>query len=378
VRLLLNFGTLKKGGGQTVALNYLGALRSTYYPYLEIIYLVPEASTLSDFIATKFQPGRKLIQVPQNPLKRIAWEIFFGPRVIKHFKIDIIYSYFGHGYFSSSTPQVIGSADSNLYFPEIDFWSHYKGLKRLQKKVIDAHRVYGVKHANGIIFENLSMQTRFYSMYYKKQKTKYIMPSAEFKGSNNITSSDNSPSSIQQGLFLCGWQLNKNIMLIPLISKHFRRLGVDFHFILTAAPDGSILHKQFMSLVEKYDVQNMISLIGPVSKLGLPKLYGQIDFVFLLSKLESFSNNIIESWFFKKVLLVADEPWSRAICGNSAAYVNRDSPEEIANVVVNLISNNSKRKSLINYGLIRLKSYPDVECRFLQEMKFLEEIIEEF
>ena len=81
-----------------------------------------------------------------------------------------------------------------------------------------------------------------------------------------------------------------------------------------------------MDKVNSFDVEDRITVLGPVKKTELRALYQNIDYVFLLSKLESFSNNIIESWFFKKVLVISDKEWSNAICKEGALYVDRDNP----------------------------------------------------
>ena len=71
-------------------------------------------------------------------------------------------------------------------------------------------------------------------------------------------------------------------------------------------------------------VDELILLIGKIEKKNLPSLFDQIDFVFLLSILESFSNNIIESWTYKRPLIISDEHWARTICEGAALYVNNN------------------------------------------------------
>ena len=70
---------------------------------------------------------------------------------------------------------------------------------------------------------------------------------------------------------------------------------------------------------------------GQINHYELKNLYKNIDYVFLLSQLESFSNNIIESWYFRKLLIVSNEEWSRSICKEGACYVERNSIEDIYN-----------------------------------------------
>ena len=102
-----------------------------------------------------------------NPIKRILFELFLSKKILVANNIDIIYTYFGIGMFAKRIPQVSGSADSNLYFPEIDFWSHYKGIPRFKKWLIDTYRLWGIKRASAVIFENkINKYTRIYIYIY--------------------------------------------------------------------------------------------------------------------------------------------------------------------------------------------------------------------
>ena len=106
----------------------------------------------------------------------------------------------------------------------------------------------------------------------------------------------------------------------------------------------------------------------------LASLYRQIDFVFLLSKLESFSNNIIEAWTFGKPLIASDEEWTHAICGDSAIYVERSSPEEIASQITSCLNDEKRITQVVEAGKKILSEYPTIEERTEQELSFIEEV----
>ena len=78
-----------------------------------------------------------------------------------------------------------------------------------------------------------------------------------------------------------------------------KKAEVRFSFILTAPLDNSKEHKNFVRMLNKYQVLDMVEMIGQVQKDNIPDLYSKVDYVFLLSKLESFSNTILETWYFK-------------------------------------------------------------------------------
>ena len=70
-------------------------------------------------------------------------------------------------------------------------------------------------------------------------------------------------------------------------SKSIKNQGLNFSFVLTAPIDKSSIHTQFLDLIRKNEVEDMIDIIGQIKKEDLGSLYNQVDYVFLLSKLES-------------------------------------------------------------------------------------------
>mgnify|MGYP000218120036 CR=1 FL=1 len=368
-RVLFNLGTLKKGGGQNVGLNFLHAYVKLNPVDIDAYFLVAADSDVHRFV---LKNKLNIIRVvSNNPAKRIIQEYFQASLKIKQLKIDVIYSYFGYGVFQHVAPQVSGSADSNLYYPEVDFWCHYKGVHRLAKWVIDKYRVFGIKRSDALIFENKALEERAKTLF-GIEKTQYIKPSINF----HIKSIDYPlpPECIKSskiGLFLCGWQLNKNIMLIPQLAKDLRERGINFQFIITATKDDSEICKQFCNKLEEFQVKDMVSIVGGVSKSQLKSLYEQVDFVFLLSLLESFSNNIIESWYFERPLIVADEGWSRSICKKAAIFVDRDSPDSICQGVSNLINNPESSNEVVTEGIKELATFPTIDERTLEELRYL-------
>lgn len=372
MNILINFSTLKSGGGQNVAMNFLHAIENMNIKDVSLYYFVAEGFSLHNYFKQKKYIN--FYAVPTHPIKRIIFEIFQSKKILMAQKIDIIYSYFGIGFFTKDIPQVSGSADSNLYFPEVDFWNHYHGMSRLKRKLIDMYRVWGLKRATAVVFENKALEKRSYKLYGLK-KTVTIKPSINFDFESQeysllVTIKPGTPL----GLFLCGWQYNKNIMLIPDIALELKKANQDFHFLLTAPLDNSQIHQEFIELVRKNRVEDMITVTGQIKKEELASLYSQIDYVFLLSKLESFSNNIIESWYFEKPLIVADELWSREICQDAAIYVNRDSALEIANTLISYIGDSDLLKDILSNSQKVLDEYPSIEERIEKEMEFVKNV----
>jgi glycosyltransferase involved in cell wall biosynthesis len=372
MNILVNFSTLKTGGGQNVAMNFLHSFVVMDIKDIKFFFFVAKDSEPHLFLKKINYPHYHV--VPRNPIKRILFELFCSSTYLSKNFIDIIYSYFGVGIFDRKIPQVSGSADSNLYFPEINFWSDFSGLARLKKWVVDTYRVWGVKRSSAVVFENKALEARAIKLFNLKN-TDVIKPSINF---DLETNEYHLPSKIKKdvpkGLFLCGWHPNKNYNLIPAIAAILKRNGIPFHFIITAPLDNSSRHKKFQELVSENNVDDMVSIVGHVKKDELQSLYEQIDYVFLLSKLESFSNNIIEAWYFKKPLIIAEGEWSRSICGEAALYVGRDSAFDIFEKIKLLQFDHKLKSVILSKGTEKLQEYPTIEERIFQEMEFLRNV----
>jgi glycosyltransferase involved in cell wall biosynthesis len=368
--LLINLAKLKKGGGQNVALNFLNGLNKSEYKKNHFIFIVAIGSAAHTWMVNNSE--YKYFVAPQNPMKCILWEMLFSYRTLPKLGVNVIYTYFGYSSFVfSNIPQVTGSADSNLFYPEIDFWYGESKLKRVYRNLVDLYRIRGLANSKAVIFENPDMLKRGAELF-KLKNTKLVKPSiVDFEVSNvdpNEFIFDKKNINI---LLLCGWQRNKGILIIPRVAALAKKYGIKLHFIITAGNSKNGLSDEFNLLIEKLRVESMISIIEPVNKEKLKTLYMNIDFVFLLSKLESFSNNIIEAWFYKKPLVVADEPWARSICKVSAIYVNRDSEEDIFSKLTKHISDKKLNDIIINNASSELTTYPNIHERISEELSYV-------
>ena len=374
MNILINFSAQKKGGGQNVAINFIQSIKSVNIED-DLLVIVSKGSKIDESINTL---NIKTIKFSPNPIIRILQELILLPQIIKKHSIEIVYSYFGYTLLKRKYIQVCGVAVSNLFYPEVVFWSEYTGISLLKRRLIDRYRLFGMKRAHGLVFENENMMRRSHDLYHIEQnRTKLIKPSIQLEVANNINyDKTNKKHKLNRILLLCGWQLNKNIMEVPKIASYLKRHNIEYEFIITAPQDKSKSHKEFNSLVKKYDVDKYIKLIGVVEKENLGALYKSIDYVLLMSKLESFSNNIIEAWAYKKPLLITDADWAKSICKDGAIYVNRNCANEIADTIYACIINSKSVNKIIENGVNQLLSYPSIQQKTIEEINYLKIIYE--
>jgi len=371
MKILIDTSCLTTGGGQKVGWNFVQNILQYPRKEYEFYFFCAKNSTIHQLL---LQYGNhNLIVIPAELPKRILWQIFIAPELLRTISPDIIYHIFGYPVYSKSYCQVIGEACSNLFYPEIDFWNGISSIKKLIKKVKDQLRIFMLKRADGVIFENESMLKRGISLFeLNPARVRYIKPSIS-KGTDKLTCIKKRKTF--SVLMLCSWQHNKNYMIIPDVLKILKeeKIDVQLNFSVSAdEPCSEAVH--FREKVEKMGVLEQINFLGVVQPEKLSEVYSENDVVLLLSKLESFSNNIIEAWDFGVPLLISDMEWSHALAKQAAYYVDRDDPEKIAKAIKKLLFNNELRNHLIHEGKKCLSLFPDISEHVNLVIAFLSEI----
>jgi glycosyltransferase involved in cell wall biosynthesis len=378
MNLLVNLIPIKIGGGQQVADNFVTQVLKDQD--IDPYFLVTENS----FIHRKLEQKRvlKLFIVGVSLSKRFFFQQFLLKKIIEDNNIDLIYTLFGPGLHSSKVKSVTGCAYSNLFFPEIDFWKEYSRFERLKYKIIDYYRLKTTLKSHSIIFENNAMRKRAISLFnYPEKRTKLILPSIseypEEPCSEELSSRlENINSKNFNILLLSGWAKNKNIHMIPnILNKLYLEEKKDVTFLITVSPN----HPESVALRKRaveLGVEKGIIFFGSVLPTEVPFLYKNTSASILLSKLESFSNTIIESWYFKKPLIISDEEWSREICGSACVYVNRENAVDIAQKILLIKDNKTARVELEKRSVIKLEKYPSPQQKIVEQLNFLRQTAE--
>lgn len=378
MNVLVNFYPIKVGGGQQVATNFINVIVSHHFNHNWYFFLGKNSEL--DFVAQKLKISRnKCLVLKYSYANRLLYN-----RVVKEFvkknKIDIIYNY-SPVLPIEKVPQVIRSVYSNLYFPEIPFWQDYSLLTRIKKKMIDIYRLKFTLKANGIIFENKSMLERAIELFnYPPNQVKYVEPSVSLFDESNIDPKYKFLINISEYkiLYLSSWHLNKKITILPFVAKLLKENNLKIKFVLSLSKNDKIVRSKLIDNIISNDVSEYFEFIGKVYAIHVHQVVKSCDAMILLSKLECFSSNIIESYYFRKLLILADEPWARSICGDAALYINRDSKQDIFKKISNVINNPHLHKEIITFADAKLNSFNNPYTKVQEQVKFLEYIYEKF
>lgn len=379
--VLFNLLPIKKGGGQQVATNFVRQtiLRKDLHP----IYVVTRDTLLHKFLLEVGVDRKQIVIIENSLLLRIRFTFFDVGKIIRDKRIELIYTMFGPGLHHKDVKSVTGCAYSNLFFPEIDFWEGYSFLQRIKLRLIDKYRLKTTLKSDAIVFENEAMLKRAVSLLnYPVKKTKLILPSisevsekspsTEFKKRLEIIN-----RSDYNILLLTGWHKNKNIEIIPeVLECLFKKKALNVTFIITV-PSNHSKSIELLAKAKRLNVANNIIFFDTVTPFEVPHLIEIVNAMALFSKLESFSNNIIEAWTYKKALFISNEEWSKAICKEFAIYVDRNDANDISNKIIEFKNNSGEEEKLINSYDQILQIYPSSKQKVDLQIEFLKKVYNE-
>lgn len=378
MRLLLNLVPIKSGGGQQVATNFIKIAQER--KDIDIIYLVTSGTVVHKLLNSIGVKKNKIIEIENGLLHRFKFITFKLKQLVKQQNIDIIYTLFGPGLKVKGVKSVTGCAYSNLFFPEIDFWKDYSFLQRIKLKAIDYYRLKTTLRSDAIVFENPAIKKRAGELFnYPSHNLHLVLPSISTQGISEKSEEFNNRLKILKEdyfyvLMLTGWHKNKNIEIVPQVLKELKDKGEDkVRFIITV-PDHVSQSQELITAAKEKGVQENLLLFGSVLPYEVPSLINRINLIALLSKLESFSNNIIEAWVYKKPIMISDEAWSRSLCHDAALYVDRDDARDIAEKIIKIKNSKRMQEEIVEQYSEILESYPSPELKVTQQLTILKNI----
>jgi len=360
LKTLLNFTRQGAGGGVQNALSFLTTLATIDDTDNYIVFVRKSSPIAAAAKASRFT-CRELTS-------RDRFLIDFSTRCRREFTCgQVCFTFFGPPWIASKgyLLNVCGVAYSNLYYPEIEFWKHYKGICRLRRELTDRLRLWSLSRADYWIFETevLAQRALQYAKYPEKRVGVVSMTASSLVSPENVQPDSASifnhriPAGFRF-LFLAGPAPNKQIHTLAAIAKELRTL-TDLRFIVvTTLAEDSPYYKIVAKAFSHYRTEECWYNIGPCPYDKVASLIDSCQAMCTFSILESFSNNFVEAWIMNKPLLVCDTDWGRASAGDAAIYVEPNNPAKAARAMLRIMNDNQFYAHVTKQGTIRLSQYP--------------------
>jgi glycosyltransferase involved in cell wall biosynthesis len=277
----------------------------------------------------------------------------------KKFNPDRVFSVFGPTYWKSKAKHICGFAKPDYIYKESPFFKTLSFKENIKLKVLEFLQIYSFQnHTDVIITENEDVSSRLQKRIKKETYTvtnyfnQVFLDKTKWDNSIEIPKMD----SIKF-LTISANYPHKNLKIIKRVIPILLDKFPDFNFL-------------FYLTIKKEDFgilpQNCIEHIVFFDKIAInqcPNLYSQCDFLFLPTLLECFSASYCEAMVMKKPILTSNLSFAKGICKDSAVYFDPMNPENIADVMYELVMNKEKQMELINKGIEQLKAFDNSSQR---------------
>lgn len=359
-QIVLNFLSISHGGGLQNALSFVHSLASLDITKETFFAVLKESSPLVGMCRAN---GIKLRSVKSGYYNRIKFELQSKNLFLKN---QICFTHFGLPMLRSSGHclNVVGCAYSNLFYPEIPFWSYLPRRERYRRYAIDEYRRLMLTKADYWIFETETLRRRAVEICgFPPHRVSVVkMAPSELVSPQKIIDEirerfDSILPQVFRFLILSGAHPNKRIHLLGKVADHMRKRGVrEFVFVSTMDEKHPYTHIVRQSFID-HGAGDYIVNLGPITPDNVASLIDVCHAMGNFSVLESFSNNFVEAWRMGKPLVVTDADWARDSCGNAAIFVDVEDAEETADMLIQLKNDAQLRESLVASGYEQLRSF---------------------
>ncbi len=376
MKLLVNCSNIRGGGASQVALATFQHLRkyagNTYYVCLSPDFkgYIDPAAFPANFVF-HFLP--KHIGVPANFLK--MRKILSG--LERTFDPDFSFTLFGPSYWTPASPHLMGYAIPHYVYPESPFFNTLSWKETISLKVKRyLQRYFLRRNAKYYVAETEDVRKRL-SVFLGVSVQRIFMVTAALHPvysdnaivRKNLVLQPRTAGEVRM-ISISGLGAHKNLLVIKRVIPLLReKYNINPRFILTV-PD-SIYQENFPTPEEH------IINVGPVSIESCPSLYEQADFIFLPTLLECFSALYLEGMFLGKPILTSNLSFAHAICMDAAIYFDPLDPDDIAEKIHTLVTDEQVRNRIIESGFRHIHDFPTSEERTQQYMSIIQTILAE-
>lgn len=376
--VLFNFVSIKAGGGQQNALSFLENILGNK-DNLDFVVACTEGTLIHQFCLVN---NLKTYIVKHGLIDRLNFE-FFGLKKLQkfyNFKIKMVFTIFGGAPFLSyNVKRVSGCAYSNIFQPEINIWGYLPFLNRMVKKCVDIIRIILVKRSDHIILETFFLKEKAENGILKNKRISVIEMSPSKLITDRLSNIKDVElhNNVHDILYLSGAQPNKRIDKFLDLIPYLNGLGSKkFRLKLTLPEDSSYFKDVIKPKIDELKIREYVINLGTIHPEKVADIISEVDAIVNVALIESFSNNWVEAWAAKRLLIATDADWARASCKDAALYIDIYKPLEAAELIHSTFINLEHYMKYITAGEKLLEQLPSSKERTQQYLNIIKSELE--
>tara|TARA_R110002051_G_scaffold31371_2_gene71524 strand:+ start:6769 stop:7896 length:1128 start_codon:yes stop_codon:yes gene_type:complete len=370
MNIIINTSTIVIGGGVQVSKSFLEELKVINNDNTYHVFLSPK---LKDEIKVIIFPDNfKFYKIPISPSalstrKNVVKQLNELEDIIQP---DIVFTIFGPSYWKPKTMHLCGYADGWCYTPDSIAFKKLTLIERLRTKLLVLYKNYFIRKTSSFLVVETELAKKNISKYLNYPTSKIFVVG---NTCSNIYNEYKKKPKLNRNkefklLTLSSYYKHKNLGIInnvaDILNNQFK-LNVTFYL--------TIKHEEYLKNFREN--KNIVNL-GPQLIEDCPKLYDNVDAMFLPTLLETFSASYPEAMKMERPILTSELDFAHDICGEAALYFNPLDSFDIANKIKTIITDPILYQDLVDKGKNRLKNFETSESRAKKYLICCEKIIE--
>lgn len=373
--IIINLFPVSKGGGLQNAFSLLMALKKS--ALINYLCLVRKGSELEEFCITNNINFRSF---EASFLGRLLFELFFANSVCLNQGAKIVFTLFGNCPIrSGGAVKVSGFARSNIVECDKHFWHFLPWYKRIIKQLMDRVILQLMKSSDVIILETERLKRlSIKNLIFGQSEIRVVKMAAsglivkKLSRLENVNVTDISTVNIA---YITGSHPNKNIPMLAPIFKclNANHSSIRYNLICTLPNDSYF--SEVKEAFNSFGVSSNLINNGFVSSDDIPQLISKSQAMINVAHLESFSNNWVEAWAAKRLLICRKAEYAEESCFNSAVYIDLDNPEMSALKISEAFESQYKLDQYVERGEELLDKMPNSDEKFHQYLRIIHEFL---
>ncbi len=376
MRILINAASAGLGGALTYIANLLRELPGLITPEDRFFVVVPSSSLgVLDTIIDK----KKLELIPypseqSSALRRLYFDNWTIPRIIRERKVDVLFSSTGFGTLRGPCPQVLLVRNAAYFCPVFQ-----RKYKEINASLNSTHvrrwiSLLSISSADIVVFPSEAMREQVASHISVANKRTAILnygfSSHNFfqEGSAKPEIADKMEKWRDEGykilLNVSHYAVHKNFETLIEALPSVIASGMKIKFVCTLSDrlltDGSLYATQYDSLLARLralSISDTVAHAGHFDHDQLHYLYERADVFVFPSFTESFGLPLVEAMSCGLPIIASDTAVNRELCGEAGRYFDTFDAASCASALEETLSDTNMRAAMKTRALERSKNF---------------------
>lgn len=357
-QILINLSNLNIGGAYQRAVSFI----KNWSDYsVDRALLVCRADMIEDILKMTSLSKLEVVEVTYSPA-----DIMYGWRtrvilnkIVAEYNVKVAFSFVGPAYWRPKCYHIVGFGVPHIVYKDLPY---VKALSVKSKLRFAIKRFVTRVEADHWIVQTKDVQSRLTTQLKVELDKVSIVTNGPGRQFDNLERKRRTAHEFRL-ITPTTYRPSKNLEIISQIAPLLEKEKVMFYVTLDEISYQLLFREN----------KNVINL-NKISPVDLPKVYSEVDALFLPSYLECFSASYVEAMLVGIPIIASDLPFARTVCEDAAIYFDCDNQKDAFMSIINLKNNQTKIEEIVTKGFKKLESFDTSYEQYKKYLKIIKNV----